>query len=478
MDTIHTTTARLDLIPEWVEQQKLHSLALRDEPVEQRIQKLKRMKQWIKRHRSSIQDAIYQDFRKPTYETDGSEILFVLQEINHAIKHLSAWASPTKVKMSLILPGTSSHVQYEPKGVCLIIAPWNYPFQLMVSPWISAIAAGNCCVLKPSEMTPHTSELIFEMATSLFSRDEALVIQGDKEVAQTLLEQPFNHIFFTGSTAVGKVIMKSAAEHLTSVTLELGGKSPTIVDETADVETAAQKIAWGKFMNAGQTCIAPDYVLVHESVHDAFVENLRTRLKAFYQPGGTPVEQSPDYARLVNEKHFNRLREGLEEAVTKGASIAIGGQHQAENRFMAPTVLTDVPDDCTLMQEEIFGPILPIKKYRTLIDAVAYINDRPKPLAQYIFSDNERVQKYILRRTSAGGVCINDVILHIVHPDLPFGGVNHSGIGKSHGYYGFLEFSNQKGVLAQKWGSTMTNVFYPPYSSQIKNVMDKLLRWF
>ena len=478
MDTVQTTTAPMDLIPKWIEQQKQHSLALRDEPIDQRIQKLKRMKQWIKRHRSDIEDAIYQDFRKPKFETDGSEILFILQEINHVIKHLKDWTSPTKVKMPLTLPGTSSHVQYEPKGVCLIIAPWNYPFQLMISPWISAIAAGNCCVLKPSEMTPHTSELIFGMAASLFPRNEALVIQGDKEVAQKLLEQPFDHIFFTGSTTVGKIIMKSAAEHLTSVTLELGGKSPTIVDETADIEAAAKKIAWGKFMNAGQTCIAPDYVLVHESVHDAFINSLRATLRQFYQPTDAPVEQSPDYARIVNDKHFDRLREALEEALDQGALVAIGGQHQAENRFIAPTVLTDMPEDCTLMQEEIFGPILPVKKYSTLMEAVDYINDRPKPLAQYIFSEEERVQEYITRRTSAGGVCINDVILHIVHPELPFGGVNHSGIGKSHGHYGFLEFSNQKGVMEQKWGNTMTNAFYPPYTEQLNSIMNRMLRWF
>ncbi|MEQ9438394.1 MAG: aldehyde dehydrogenase family protein [Cyclobacteriaceae bacterium] len=477
MNTVHTTTAHLDLIPQLFEQQKLRSLALRDEPVERRVKKLKRLKKWIKRHRSAIQDAIYQDFRKPTYETDGSEILFILQEINHAIKYLSEWASPQKVRTPVTLPGTSANVQYEPKGVCLIMAPWNYPFQLLVAPWVSAIAAGNCCILKPSEMAPHTSELIFEMVASILPRDEAVVLQGDQEVAEALLKQPFDHIFFTGSTPVGKIIMKAAAENLSSVTLELGGKSPTIVDETANIKVAAKKIAWGKFMNAGQTCIAPDYILVHESVHDSLVEHLRTTLQTFYQPNQAPVEQSTDYARIINQKHFDRLREALEEAVSQGATVAIGGQHHAESRFMAPTVLTNVPADTTLMREEIFGPILPIRKYRTLPEAVDYINNKPKPLAQYVFSEEKRVQKYILRRTSAGGVTVNDVILHISHPDLPFGGVSHSGMGKAHGRYGFLEFSNQKAVLKQKWGVKATQVLYPPYTDRFKRAMDRLLQW-
>ncbi len=478
MDSLHAISFPVDLIPRWFGKQKQHSSTLREQSAEQRIRKLRRMRQWIKRHRSSIQDAIYQDFQKPRLETNGSEILVILQEINHTIKHLKEWTQPTKVETPLILSGTSSWVQYEPKGVCLIISPWNYPFQLLVSPWISAIAAGNCCILKPSEMSPYTSELIFEMAAALFHPEEALVVQGDKEVAEALLQYPFDHIFFTGSTAVGKVIMKAAAEHLTSVTLELGGKSPTLVDKSANIEVAARKIAWGKFMNAGQTCIAPDYLLVQESVYNRLVGNLKNAIQKFYQTDGRPVAESPDYARIINQKHFERLRDALEEAVTEGAKVVIGGQHQEDSLFLAPTVLTSVPEDCTLMQEEIFGPILPIKKYSTLEEAVDFINSRPKPLAQYIFSEKKRAIEYVIQHTSAGGMSVNDVVLHIVQPNLPFGGVNHSGIGKSHGHYGFLEFSNQKAVLEQNWGNTIMNLYYPPYTEQVKGIMDKLLRWF
>ncbi len=477
---MHTTTAPAPstTIASLFARQQQRSLSLRYEPVAERIARLEKLKGWIQTHRLDIQQAIYQDFKKPAFETDASELLVCLQELDFAMSNVRRWARHQRVATPITLPGTASYIGYEPKGVCLIMAPWNYPFQLLVGPWISAIAAGNCTILKPSEMTPHTAELIERMVTELFPAEEAAVVQGNKEVAQELLSHPFDHIFFTGSPAVGKHVMSAAAQHLSSVTLELGGKSPAIVDETADLAVAAEKIAWGKFFNAGQTCIAPDYVLVHESVHDELVGRLITATRKMYNPDGRGPEHSADYARIVNQGHTKRLIGMLDEGVAQGATVALGGKHAAEDHYLSPTLLTEVPEDSDLMQEEIFGPLLPIRSYRHLSEVVDYVNAKPKPLTLYLFTEQKANQEYVLTRTSSGGAAVNECIMQFSHPHLPFGGVNYSGIGKAGGHHGFLAFSNEKPVLRQLWGNKITRFLIPPLSEKMKERLGWVIRNF
>ncbi len=473
MITPQTPTVDID---DTFQKMKHRSHLLRFEHIAARVAKLKVLKQWIKNHQQDIETALVQDFRKPPFETATSEVMMVVQEIQHALKHLKTWAKPKRVGTPPSLIGTSSYVQYEPKGVCLIMAPWNYPFQLLVGPWVSAIAAGNCCVLKPSEMTPHTAALIARMVEDLFEPEEAAVFQGGSSVAEALLKKPFDHIYFTGSPAIGKKVMAAAAQHLSSVTLELGGKSPAVVDKDADLEAAAEKIVWGKFLNAGQTCIAPDYVLVHQEVQDALVDKLCEKIEAFYYTDSNYTQQAAHYAGIISDKHFDRLTGWLEDAIAQDAVVEIGGQHEAENRYFAPTVLTRVPNEASLMQEEIFGPILPVRAISSMAEAADYVNSKPKPLALYMFSEDDDAVQLMLQSTSSGSVCVNDCILQFVNLDLPFGGVNNSGIGKGNGHYGFLAFSNEKSVLRQEIGSKLTRFFYPPLAPKLKGSIDFMIQ--
>jgi len=459
------------------ERQRARSAALRTESVMTRDGRLHQLRQWIEDNRPAIQQALYADFRKPAAETDVTEIWSSQVEIDHAIKELATWMKPRKVSAPLSLIGTSAWVQYEPKGVCLLIAPWNYPFYLALEPLISALAAGNCCILKPSEITPHTAALLHRMVTELFDPAEVAVVEGDKDVATALLRLPFNHIFFTGSPEIGKVVMRAAAEHLTSVTLELGGKSPAIVDATADLRDAAEKIVWGKGINAGQTCVAPDYVLVDETVKDKLLHELDGAVRRLYRPNGAPVEQSASYARIVNRHHFDRLAGLLDDAKAHGARVALGGATDAGQHFIEPTVLLDAPTDSRVMQEEIFGPLLPLRTYKTLMEAADAVNARPRPLALYVFTQSAENQRYLLHKIPAGGAAVNETIIHLAHPELPFGGDGNSGIGKAHGEYGFREFSNLKGVLKQRTGLTGIKTMYPPYTPQIRRFIDWLLRF-
>jgi aldehyde dehydrogenase (NAD+) len=374
--------------------------------------------------------------------------------------------------------GTKAHVQYEPRGSSLIIAPWNYPFNLAVCPLISAISAGCTAIIKPSEMTPHVSSLIHLMIGELFEENHVCVLEGGLDASQALLAQPFDHIFFTGSPAVGKIVMRSASEHLGSVTLELGGKSPVIITKNADLKDAAKKIASTKFINCGQTCVAPDFVLIPRSVRPEFVNHLQEAITTLYDREGTRLELSPDYGRIVNERHFSRLNELVADASGKGAIIARGGKNIPDEKFIEPTILTHVSTAMSVMEDEIFGPILPIVDYEDLEQALDLVNEMPKPLALYAFSKSSKELNYIFQKTSSGGAVANDCILHFLHPELPFGGVNNSGIGKSHGHYGFLEFSNQKGVLKQRIGLTMASLLYPPYNKVKRMVIDGLLKYF
>ena len=374
--------------------------------------------------------------------------------------------------------GTKSYIQYEPRGACLILSPWNYPFSLCAGPLVSALAAGNSVILKPSEFTPHVSAVLKRMVEQVFDASVVAIFEGDAELSQKLLQLPFDHIFFTGSPSVGKLVMKAAAENLTSVTLELGGKSPSIITDSAFLRDAVERTAVAKFVNNGQTCVAPDYVLVDEKVVDRFTTLLIEQIKKLFTENNSSFEKSEHYCRIINDKHFVRLSTLLVETLEQGAQVIFGGESDRNTRFIHPTILTQVPPSSRIMHEEIFGPILPIIVFNKLEEAIAFVNERPKPLALYVFSGNKKEQERILLETSAGGVCINDSGIHFLHHNLPFGGVNNSGIGKSHGYYGFLAFSNEKPILRQRRGFTTVRAFYPPYTARSKKIMEWFLRLF
>ena len=440
----------------------------------ERIRKLHTLQLALeKTFRGELRQALYDDFRKPFIETDLTEIYQVVRECKHAKNHLSKWMSVHRVSTPLALSGTSSWYQYEPKGTCLIISPWNFPVNLTFGPLVSAIAAGNTAILKPSEITPNTSAVMAKIVKDLFPEDEISMVEGGIEVSRELLKLPFNHIFFTGSPGVGKVVMKAAAENLSTVTLELGGKSPVIVDETANLKSAAKKIAWGKFLNSGQICISPDYLLVKESVKDALIETISRNLRNFYSEDPST---SSSYSRIVNKKHYKRLIGHLEDAKSKGATLAIGGDYEAESCYIAPTLLNNLPETATLMQEEIFGPLLPVISYKSTDEAISYINAREKPLALYIYSRDSHTTEHILKQTRAGSTCINTNLLQYSNLHLPFGGVNNSGMGKSHGYYGFREFSNQRSVLEQHFPTAM-ELLFPPYNEFKQRLANFTLRW-
>lgn len=451
---------------------------LKLQSVRKRKARLNKLRNWIKANREAIRQAMQADFRKPAAEVDTTEILPVLDEIKQALENLDRWTKPKKVDAPLTMLGTRSSIMYEPKGVCLIISPWNYPFNLSAGPLVSALAAGNTVILKPSEMTPHSSALIKKMSEEIFTENEVTVIEGGTQASQELLKLPFDHIFFTGSPSIGKIVMKAAAENLTSVTLELGGKSPTIVTQSANAKEAAQRIAVTKFINNGQTCIAPDYILVHQHVVADLINHLKEQIPALFGSFTKNIADSPDYARIVNEKHFARLSDLLREAESKGAKVETGGEMDFSQRFIHPVVLSNVSRQSRIMEEEIFGPILPILTYNSLDEAIEYVNSKPKPLALYIFGTSRSEINRIKNETSSGSVCINDCAIQFLHPYLPFGGVNTSGIGKSHGHAGFLAFTNEKPVLLQRSGLTTFGFFYPPYTRGVQRIIDLVLKLF
>jgi aldehyde dehydrogenase (NAD+) len=446
-------------------------------PLDERKDRLRRLRRAVMERRLAIQEALHADFRKPPEEADASEIKALTGQIDHTLSGLTSWMKPRSVGTPAMLTGTSSEVRFEPKGVVLILAPWNYPLTLTLGPLVSALAAGNRAVVKPSEFTPHAAGVMRELVAEAFDEAHVALFEGNEAVAEALLEQPFDHVYFTGSPAIGKKVMTAAAEHLASVTLELGGKSPAVVDETADVEDAARKIAWGKFTNAGQTCIAPDYVLVHEGQKARLVYALRRRLRQFY--GATPEERqaTPDYARLVSDKHFDHVTGLLDDAVERGAHVSEGGEAERSERYVPPTILTDVPDGARVMEEEIFGPVLPVVSFSTLAGAVDRINGKPNPLALYVFSEREANAEYVIERTTAGGTCVNDALLHYLNPELPFGGVGESGQGRAHGERGFRELSNERAVLHRRFGSGAMEWLYPPYGDTVRRLLDTALRW-
>jgi aldehyde dehydrogenase (NAD+) len=449
-------------LPEIFRRLRANQSAVRAGDAAARIVKLRRLKAAISRHREELVSSMHREFHKPRMEVELSEIQLVFTELNYAIRHLPQWMAHTTVSTPPHLMGTRSEIRPEPKGVVLILAAWNYPFALLFAPLVAAVASGNCVVLRGSERVPHTCEVAERIVAESFSSNEVVLVRGDIDTARTLLRLPFDHIFFTGTSEVGREVLLAAASNLTSVTLELGGKSPVIVDKAADVPTAAERIAWGKFFNGGQTCVAPDYVLVHESLAEGFCIALREKIGAFYGSSDEQWRASPDLCRIIDKRNFDRLQNALEEAVRLGAKVEMGHSLDRPNRYIGPTILSNVSCDCALMREEIFGPILPVLSYARLEEAVEFINARPKPLALYIFTRDRQVAESILNETSAGGSAVNNVAMHVLNPNLPFGGTGWSGVGKYHGRFGFEAFSNLRAVMVQGRFSP-ARWFYPPY---------------
>ncbi len=423
----------------------------------------------LKKHDEELLAAMHTDMRKPRFEAYLADIGLVYAEIDHTLKHLKEWMRTERRPTPLALQLASSEVRVEPLGVVLIIAPWNYPVQLLLSPLIGAIAAGNCAVVKPSDQAPATAAVVQRMIQEVFAPEQVHVVLGPgSEVGPKLIEPfRFDHIFFTGSPGVGKRIMAIAAPHLTPVTLELGGKSPAIVDHTADVDRAAQRIVWSRFFNAGQTCVAADHALVHHDVMDRFLASAAKHVQRFY---GNDPQQSPHYARLVNNKRFNAVKDLLQHG-----RIHIGGQHDADDRYIAPTILTDVPLDSPPMHEEIFGPVLPVIPWTEREEVVRIVARNPHPLALYVFSQDRDAQRYFTERIAFGGGCINHCMLQFGNAHLTVGGVGNSGMGRYHGKATFDLFSHHKGIVH---ASTLIDpgVQYPPYSSWKERIIRVLLR--
>lgn len=459
------------------EAQKANLQKLRDTSLKDRKKKLRALIKAVFKHRENIQNAIYADFKKPAAETDLAEIYPTINELRHTISHLSDWALPLEVDVPMTHFGSSCYVNYEPKGNCLVITPWNYPFFLSISPITYAIAAGNAVILKPSEFTPNTSVAVKAMLAEVFEENEVAVIQGDYTVSAELLKLKFNHIHFTGSPMVGKIVMRAAAEHLTTCTLELGGKSPVIVDETANVNEAAKKIVWGKYLNKGQTCIAPDYMLVHKSKKTELLAKMKEIIEKNYGASEADRKAGDSLCRMVNAKHYNRVKKLIEEAVTDGANVETGASFDDAENYIDPTILTDVKMSSKIMEEEIFGPVLPVIEFDSLEESLRIVNEKERPLALYVFSNKNKNIDQVMNGTTAGGTCINDVILHVSQPNLPFGGINNSGIGKSHGKWGFIDFCNERAVMKQHTRFSAAQLMHPPYTKWTKKLIEFTMKY-
>jgi len=427
---------------------------------------LQKLQEMLSDNETEIFEALHMDLGKSAMESYMSEIGFVQSEIRYMLKNIKRFNQPARVRTPLIYPGGSSYIYNDPLGVVLIIGPWNYPLQLIMAPLLGAIAAGNCTVLKPSELAPCTSQVIKGLIEAEFDQEYIAVVEGGAQVSQALLDEKFDHIFFTGGTEVGKIVNEAAARTLTPVTLELGGKSPCIVDRDVNIEYTARRICWGKFLNAGQTCVAPDYLLVHRDIKQELLSKMKKVLVEFY---GDDPQQSDDYAQIINDRHFDRLLELMEEG-----DIITGGEAKRTERYIAPTIIDQVSPDAPIMQEEIFGPILPVIEYEQLEEVVHFINERPKPLALYFFSRDKGQQKKIMQETTSGGVCINDCLIHITSRELPFGGVGASGMGEYHGKASFTTFSHQKSVMKNTMWFDMP-VKYPSFKISLQK-MKKLLK--
>ena len=435
-----------------------------------RICQLQLLADAMRKNETVLEEALKKDLGKSIFESYATEIGFVLADIRYTIQNLQKWSAPKRVRTPLYLFPGKSKIQKEPYGSVLILGPYNYPVQLLAEPLIGAIAAGNCAVLKPSELTPHVSKAMYQIVHSTFKEEYIACVEGGVEVNQELLSQKFDYIFFTGSERVGRIVMKAAAENLTPVTLELGGKSPVIIEKTANIKEAARRIAWGKLMNAGQTCVAPDYVLVDESRKQQFLTEMKTAFSHLY---GKEIKKNPHFGRIVNERHMERLQKILEQ---DAKYLFCGGEADALQRYIEPAILDLGKDqNAASMQEELFGPILPVLSYHKLEDAVRFVNKRAKPLALYLFTKKRSAERFVLERVSSGGVCVNDTISHLINPDLPFGGVGASGMGQYHGKYSFDTFTHEKSVF-YKPADWNLPVCYPPFTKGKMNLVKFFLK--
>ena len=424
-----------------------------------RREALRKLRSAILMHEKELYEALRRDLNKSSFESYASEIGFVLEELRFHLKKVKKWARPRHVSSSIVSFPARARITHEPLGTVLIVAPWNYPFQLMMAPLIGAISAGNTAIVKPSEIAENTAVVMEKIINSSFEKEYIRVVTGGADVAQALLKLKFDHIFFTGSPRVGKIVMQAAARQMVPVTLELGGKSPCIVDPTAPLKLTARRIVWGKLLNAGQTCIAPDYIFVHASVKDKLIGEMKKAIQKAY---GKDARQSPDYPRIITRANMERL-----EALLQGAEIVYGGRYDKDEKYFEPTILDHVSFDDPVMQQEIFGPIFPVITYNNAEEIINRVNSRPRPLALYVFSKNRHFCETLVENIPAGGVTVNDTLMHIVSNKLPFGGVGNSGIGKYHGYYSFQTFSNAKPVVRR--GTWLdVPVRYAPYGKKLK----------
>jgi len=461
-----------------IQQRDLENLSrLRKSSAKERIAKIKAIEKYLLQPQKQELwlAALHKDLGKCKEEALITELSPILTAMAHIYKELKYWMMDEPVSSPWVMAGLKGKIQFEPKGQVLVIAPWNYPLQLAINPLIHAIAAGNAVVLKPSEIAAHTSAFLRQMVEELFAAQDVAVVEGGIPETTYLLEYPFHHIFFTGSPAVGKIVMRAAANHLTSVTLELGGKSPLIFDGTYPMDAGVAKVVFGKCVNVGQTCIAPDYVLLPKALKDDFIAAFAKQVERFYGGQGAAMQQSDSYGRIIDDKNFKRLNDLLEDALEKGAQLHMERGVDPEHKFMSPVLLSNVTPEMKVMQEEIFGPILPVMTYDNLAEVPAILNDFEKPLALYMISKNKKNRRFILENTTSGGAAVNELMVTSINPNLPFGGVNFSGIGKSNGRYSFVEFSNEKGVVQRTWGSF--SIVYPPYNKTLVKWLSRIAKW-
>jgi len=441
-----------------------------------RAERLRRMLSAVLANKQRFYEAAHAELKACDLDV-AAQLVMLKSEVDFAAKHLATWMKPRRVRNSAATFGKKCYILYEPKGVVLNLSTWNAPVCIGLVPAVAAIAAGNTVALKPSELAPHSAQVLREVLDATLPQDEFAVFEGGPDVAQALLALPFNHIYYTGGQRVGRLVMKAAAEHFAAVTLEMGGKNPAIVDASAAIDNAAKKIAWGRVANAGQVCVAPDYVLAHESVFEACVAALVKAIGAMYNADGAGFDRSPELLRIINDQHFARVVGLLQDARTKGAKFACGGETRAEDRFVAPVVLTNVRDDMLVMQEEIFAPILPVVPFRERSEAIDIIGRRSKPLALYIFAKDRAAIDYFLAHTTAGSTVVNhNLIQSGTNPRLPFGGVNHSGMGRIGGEQGFKEMSNARSVVEQPLGFLDLTFNLPPYSKTYRQLIERALK--
>ncbi len=458
------------------ESHALTALKLRQSTAGERRRKLEQLLEVVLERKDAILAAARLDLGKHPTETNLTEMLPLVGELKHAISKLQRWTKPHRISPTMATLGTTSRVIYQPKGRCLIISPWNYPLSLALGPVVSAVAAGNTVILKPSEFTPNTNRVVQDIISAVFWQNEVAVVEGASDTATELLSLPFDHVFFTGSPAVGKKVMAAAAQHLASVTLELGGKSPVIVDADADLRGAAEHIIWGKMVNAGQTCIAPDYVYVHRDVADQFVDLCRSTITRRFGENDAAIKSSPDFPRMIHRRHAERIARLIDDAVQAGSQIACGGESDADSRYVAPTLLRNVPAHAQIRREEIFGPVLPILEFDSLDVVIAEINAAPKPLAIYAWTRSSRTVEALQTNTSSGSLCMNLCLQQFAQHNLPFGGVNTSGIGNAHGFFGFKAFSHERAVMSAGPMSAL-KLLFPPYDARKRRLSELLVKY-